>query len=115
LVMLIWESEPESEPDCQNRTSDVESGGETEKTGQDPGKLTNEQVSKYREAFDLFDTDHGGKITVQDLKRVHHSLGKNDSDAELREMIQVANPSGTEAMDFVEFLGLAINDEGGPR
>ena len=48
----------------------------------------------FREAFGLFDRDGSGSITVDDLKAVLRSLGKNPSDDELQDMIREVDDDG---------------------
>jgi calmodulin len=48
----------------------------------------------FQEAFGLFDREGLGSITVDDLKVVLRSLGKNPSDEELRDMIREVDDDG---------------------
>lgn len=73
------------------------------------GKVTvksfsEEEISEYREAFSLFDHNGDGQITVKDMGIEMRKLGKNPSEAELREMIESADPEGKGTVDFVDFL-----------
>ena len=43
-------------------------------------KLTEEQISEFREAFALFDKDGDGNITEKELGIVLRSLGQNPTD-----------------------------------
>ena len=52
-------------------------------------QLSPEQIEELREAFQLFDNDGDGFITIKELGAVMRSLGRNPSDAELRDIIQV--------------------------
>ena len=52
------------------------------------GSDTKEDIQKI---FDLFDDDHTGYISLQNLKRVAAELGENMDDAELLEMIERAD------------------------
>lgn len=51
-------------------------------------------VIDFQEAFGLFDREGNGSITVDDLKAVLRSLGKNPSDEELRDMIREVDDDG---------------------
>jgi len=52
-------------------------------------QLSPEQIEEMREAFLLFDNDGDGFITIRELGSVMRSLGRNPSEAELRDIIQV--------------------------
>ncbi|KAJ6216517.1 hypothetical protein RDWZM_007674 [Blomia tropicalis] len=64
-------------------------------------KNVNEEIMK---AFQLFDNEHSGKITFDDLKRVSNELGEKITDDELMEMIDEADLDGDKAVDCQEFL-----------
>lgn len=64
-------------------------------------KNVNEEIMK---AFQLFDSQHTGKITFEDLKRVSNELGEKISDEELFEMIEEADLDGDKAVNCQEFL-----------
>ena len=49
--------------------------------------LTADQVDHFREAFNLFDTDGGGSIDIEELGSCLRSLGQNLSEKELADMI----------------------------
>jgi len=70
----------------------------------DKDKLTDEQVSEFKEAFSLFDKDGDGQITTKELGTVMRSLGQNPSEAELRDMINEVDADGSGTIDFPEFL-----------
>jgi Ca2+-binding EF-hand superfamily protein len=53
--------------------------------------MSSEQIEELREAFQLFDNDGDGFITMNELGSVMRSLGKNPSDAELREILAVSS------------------------
>ncbi|CAK8679678.1 unnamed protein product [Clavelina lepadiformis] len=67
-------------------------------------KLTEEQISEFRRAFDLFDEDGDGTITTGELGNVMRLLGQNTTEAELQDMINEVDADGSGTIDFPEFL-----------
>ena len=56
--------------------------------------LAHFNFSDFREAFGLFDRDGTGSISVDELRAVLRSLGKNPTESELREMIREVDEDG---------------------
>lgn len=54
--------------------------------------------------------DGDGTITPKDLGTVMRSLGRNPTEAELRDMINDADVDGSGTIDFSEFLTMAVKD-----
>ena len=52
----------------------------------DPNKLSGQELDCLKEAFSLFDADHDGEITINELGRVMRNHGLNPTDDELRGM-----------------------------
>ena len=50
----------------------------------DPSKLSGQELDCLKEAFSLFDADHDGEITINELGRVMRNHGLNPTDDELR-------------------------------
>lgn len=50
---------------------------------------------EYREAFQLFDKDGGGTISIKELKQVFEALGLSPTEAEVQEMISGVDKDGT--------------------
>eukprot|EP01026_Neomeris_dumetosa_P037565 TRINITY_DN30455_c0_g1_i1.p4 TRINITY_DN30455_c0_g1~~TRINITY_DN30455_c0_g1_i1.p4 ORF type:complete len:150 (-),score=34.44 TRINITY_DN30455_c0_g1_i1:512-961(-) len=69
-------------------------------------KLSEEQISEFKEAFALFDKDGDGTITTKELGTVMRSLGQNPTEAELQDMINEVDSDGSGTIDFPEFLNL---------
>lgn len=65
-------------------------------------KLSESQISDFKEAFTLFDRDGDGKITTQELGTVMRSLGQNPTEREVGDIIRAQGLSRT--VDFKEFL-----------
>lgn len=53
--------------------------------------LERDPLQEIKKAFELFDKDHNGSISLKDLKAATIELGENLTDDELREMIREAD------------------------
>jgi calmodulin len=71
---------------------------------QGPNSLTEEQVSEFKEVFDLFDKNGDGRIPTKELGTMMRSLGQNPSDSELHDMIDEVDADNTGTIDFTDFL-----------
>lgn len=69
-------------------------------------KLSQEQISAYKEAFSLFDKGRHGKITVSELGTVMRSLGSTPSEAEVRDMVNEVGAGSDGTVDLSEFLAI---------
>lgn len=67
-------------------------------------KLTEQQITEFKEAFALFDKDGDGSITTAELGNVMRALGFNPTQAELQDMINEIDSNGNGEIDFAEFL-----------
>ena len=68
--------------------------------------LTDQQIIEFREAFQAFDKDGNGSITIRELGTVMRSLGQNLSESEIKEMIEIVDEDKNGTIDFQEFLNL---------
>ncbi|ELU04285.1 hypothetical protein CAPTEDRAFT_194292 [Capitella teleta] len=58
----------------------------------DPLKyVTAKQISEYRDAFDLFDMDGDGTITVEEIYKVLQSLGRHTTKEEIEKILSCAD------------------------
>jgi Ca2+-binding EF-hand superfamily protein len=64
------------------------------------------QVEHFREAFNLFDTDGGGSIDIEELGSCLRSLGKNLNEQELSDMIAEYDQENTGVISFDGFLDM---------
>jgi len=76
------------------------------------------EIEQYRRAFQKFDVDHNGTISLEELAVVMEGLDRPQTEGELRVMMKGVDDEG-DGVDFHEFLELidALNeaeDRGGP-
>ncbi|XP_033736460.1 calmodulin-like [Pecten maximus] len=72
-------------------------------------RLSEEQISEYREAFGLIDKDGDGTISSKELGTVVRALGQTPTEKELTDMIKLIDADGNGKIDFPEFLTMMIN------
>ena len=68
--------------------------------------LSEEKITEFKEAFEIFDKDKDGYITTKELGDIMTNLGQTPSEAELQDMINEVDIDGNGTIDFKEFLGL---------
>ena len=68
--------------------------------------LSEDKMSEFKEAFEIFDKDRDGYITTKELGDIMKNLGQSPSEAELQDMINEVDLDGNGTIDFKEFLGL---------
>jgi len=68
--------------------------------------FSEDQIAEFRGAFDFFDKNKDGVITIDELSIVMRSLGKTASEDDLRKIIKDVVPAGGESLDFADFLEL---------
>lgn len=66
--------------------------------------ITEEQRSEIKAAFDLFDTDGNGSISVDELGALMKKMGKEATEAELKDMIHDIDVNNDGEIQFEEFL-----------
>ena len=69
--------------------------------------LTEEEILKYKKAFKLVDQNNDDKIEAKELENILISLGKNQTNAELQEIINNYGDSQKNITfsKFLEFMG----------
>ena len=68
--------------------------------------IPDSRLKDFRNAFELFDKDKDGTITVKELANVMKTLNQDPSEHELAEMINEVDIDGNGAIDFDEFVQL---------
>jgi len=76
-----------------------------------PG-LTNDEIEEIREAFNLFDTDGSGTIDPRELKAAMQSLGFDNKNPTVYQMIADLDREFSTSIDFEEFLDAITNKLG---
>ena len=69
-------------------------------------KLSETQMNGIKDAFELFDTDGDGSISVKELGKVIRSLGQNPTDLELMTIISKADIDRNGTIEFDEFVSM---------
>ncbi|XP_061172769.1 calmodulin-beta-like isoform X1 [Saccostrea cucullata] len=72
-------------------------------------QLTQDKVHEYKEAFNMYDKDHDGILSVQKLGAVLRALGHNPTEIEIQEMIDEIDSEGTGFIDFESFLDVVMS------
>ncbi|KAL4929883.1 uncharacterized protein BDV17DRAFT_260291 [Aspergillus undulatus] len=66
--------------------------------------------AELRSAFAVFDQDNSGTISADELRRVLTSIGDNVSDADVDEMLKLADVNGDGTIDYEEFVKLMLQE-----
>ena len=70
-----------------------------------PG-VTADEIEEMKEAFDLFDTDSSGAISIAELTSSFKSLGFDVKHSAIFDMIKEIDTDGNQEIDFGEFVEL---------
>jgi calmodulin len=71
-------------------------------------QLPEEALRELKHAFDLFDRNGDGYISVQELATVFQSLGQSLTTAELQLLLQDIDTDGDGRIDFSEFVTMMM-------
>ncbi|XP_069114967.1 calmodulin-like [Argopecten irradians] len=66
--------------------------------------FTEEQLAEYREAFDMFDKDGSGSITIEEMVTVMKELGQSADEEELKAELTAMDTNKDGTIEFDEFL-----------
>ena len=61
-------------------------------------------IKEFKEAFDIFDKDKDGYITIKELDQIMKNLGQSPTESELQDMINEVDIDGSGTIDFRDFL-----------
>ena len=68
--------------------------------------IPEDKISEYKEAFDMFDTNHDGLITAKEIYKILKNFGNPVTKQEIDSMIANIDTSGDGQLDFEEFVTL---------
>ncbi|XP_042835637.1 troponin C, skeletal muscle isoform X1 [Panthera tigris] len=90
----------------------VGTGWETRCEADSPGSPTSVfclvPPAEFKAAFDMFDADGGGDISVKELGTVMRMLGQTPTKEELDAIIEEVDEDGSGTIDFEEFLVMMV-------
>merc|ERR1712072_298860 len=67
-------------------------------------QLSEKQIAEMREAFDLFDSDGGGTIDIDELGTAMEALGFQPKKGEIKKMVDDLDKDGDGTIDWDEFM-----------
>lgn len=70
------------------------------------------EVNPYKDAFDMFDEDGDGIVSINDMVKLIKSSGLSYNGDKLRQRIKQADANGDKAIDFDEYMTLYIKVKG---
>ena len=68
--------------------------------------IPEDKIAEYKEAFDMFDKDHSGTISVTEIVKIMKNFGYPIKKAEAQKMIADIDDNGDGEIDFEEFVTL---------
>ncbi|KAF9091551.1 hypothetical protein BGX23_005062 [Mortierella sp. AD031] len=74
--------------------------------------ISEDQISEFKEGFSLFDRKGNGTIESDSLGDLLRALGQNPTQAQVRDLIAEADPSGTRVINFDTFLKVLMRPDG---
>merc|ERR1711918_62874 len=67
-------------------------------------QLSEKQIAEMRESFDLFDSDGGGTIDINELGTAMEALGFQPKKGEIKKMVDDLDKDGDGTIDWNEFM-----------
>ncbi|KAG0085627.1 hypothetical protein BGZ92_008855 [Podila epicladia] len=74
--------------------------------------INEDQISEYREGFNLFDRAGNGTIGTESLGDLLRALGQNPTQDEVEQLARSADPSGMCSIGFDAFLKILLRPDG---
>lgn len=68
--------------------------------------LTEEMIAEFREAFETFDTDKDGQITIEDLVEIFKMMNVPPTQPEIEHMKEEVDVDQNGTIDFKEYITL---------
>uniref|UniRef100_A0A8C2RFG3 Troponin C, skeletal muscle n=1 Tax=Capra hircus TaxID=9925 RepID=A0A8C2RFG3_CAPHI len=90
------------------KAAEKRSGDETDQQAEARSYLSEEMIAEFKAAFDMFDADGGGDISVKELGTVMRMLGQTPTKEELDAIIEEVDEDGSGTIDFEEFLVMMV-------
>jgi calmodulin len=73
--------------------------------------LTEQEITDFKQAFQIFDTNNDGLISTNDLGIGLRNIGQNPTEAELQQMVQDLSKNENGMISFEELLAsIQVND-----
>jgi len=69
-------------------------------------ELTENKISIFREAFEAFDKDRDGYITIKEISAYVKAIGQPPTEGEVKDMINEVDVDGNGSIEFIEFITL---------
>lgn len=69
--------------------------------------ISDADITKYKEAFHLFDLEDTGHITLEEMKKVMSKLGFSMSEEDLKRRLKEIDRRGNGVINFDEFIAVA--------
>ena len=66
--------------------------------------ISEDKVAEYREAFNIFDTDSSGTISLEELRQVMSNMGQQSADQQAEKIMAEADTNRNKTIEFVEFI-----------
>lgn len=68
--------------------------------------ITEKKIAELREAFEIFDKDQDGYITIKELAEIMRNLGNPPTEGEIQDMIAEVDIDGNGNINFQEYISL---------
>jgi calmodulin len=68
--------------------------------------ITEKKIAELREAFEIFDRDQDGYITIKELAEIMRNLGNPPTEGEIQDMIAEVDIDGNGNINFQEYISL---------